>query len=451
MKRLGVISAMALLLLPAIVSSVEPADEVRVLTRNIYVGADIFRVIEAPDAISALLEIAAVYQTVLDTDFAARAEALADEILETSPHLIGLQEVSLLRRQSPGDALAGNPVPAVDVELDFLQILLDAMVSRGLTYEVAAVIENADVELPLLGPVLDDIRLTDRDVILVRNDVVISNPLTRTYDNFVSVNLSGLDIQFKRGLLAVDAQVSGRTYRFVNTHLETGGDFGGAVQALQAPELIDALADEYLPVILLGDFNASPDAAPELAYAQLIDAGFVDTWLQFAPADPGFTCCHIETLNNPLPELSSRIDIVFVRNAATPAAIVIHSEVVGDEIGDQTPGGLWPSDHAGVFATLNIPVGDNDGDGLDDLSDNCITVENTDQRDTDFDGFGNICDPDFNQDQLVNFADLAYMGAHFFTDDPDADLNGDGRANFRDLAIMANLFFRPPGPSALAQ
>jgi len=65
------------------------------------------------------------------------------------------------------------------VEIDFLDVLLAALEARGLSYTAVAVAEGADVELPMLrevtpaGPVLDDLRHTDRDVILARGDVAV--------------------------------------------------------------------------------------------------------------------------------------------------------------------------------------------------------------------------------------------------------------------------------------
>lgn len=49
---------------------------------------------------------------------------------------------------------------------------------------------------------------------------------------------------------------------------------------------------------------------------------------------------------------------------------------------------------------------DTDGDGHDDQVDNCRQIPNADQRDTDGDDFGNACDPDFNNDGIINFSDL---------------------------------------------
>lgn len=92
---------------------------------------------------------------------------------------------------------------------------------------------------------------------------------------------------------------------------------------------------------------------------------------------------------------------------------------------------------------------DDDGDGISDGSDNCILVSNAGQADTDSDGYGNACDPDFDNNGIVNAADLAYFKTRFFTDDPDADLNGNGTVNAADLAILKTMFFKAPGPAAI--
>jgi hypothetical protein len=94
---------------------------------------------------------------------------------------------------------------------------------------------------------------------------------------------------------------------------------------------------------------------------------------------------------------------------------------------------------------------DTDGDNIADALDNCTLVANADQRDTNGDGYGNVCDPDLNNDGIVNFSDLGLLKPLFFSADPDADFNGDGAVNFVDLGTMKTFFFLPPGPSGLAQ
>ena len=96
---------------------------------------------------------------------------------------------------------------------------------------------------------------------------------------------------------------------------------------------------------------------------------------------------------------------------------------------------------------------DSDGDTLKDFLDNCSTLPNTDQRDTDGDGYGNLCDGDLNNDGSTNTLDLnLYKQAHRTSPgdanyDVDADFNGDGTINTLDLNIYKGLHRKPPGPS----
>ena len=71
------------------------------------------------------------------------------------------------------------------------------------------------------------------------------------------------------------------------------------------------------------------------------------------------------------------------------------------------------------------------------------------QIDTDADGYGNICDADFNNDAIVNGDDLAQFRSFFGSRNTGsvADLNGDDFVNTSDLAIFRRLFGRKPGPS----
>jgi hypothetical protein len=94
---------------------------------------------------------------------------------------------------------------------------------------------------------------------------------------------------------------------------------------------------------------------------------------------------------------------------------------------------------------------DTDLDGVSDDVDNCIDVPNgsaipdaggNSQRDTDGDGFGNVCDADLNNDGQVDAADIALFRSALFSNDADADLNGDGSVDAADVAILRNLLSR---------
>lgn len=343
---------------------------VRAMTYNLYVGADIFRIANPEDPRPIPVIVAEIMQIVMATDFPERSHAIADQIAKNKPHLIGLQEVSLIRYQSPGDFLDGNPLPATDVLYDYLDILLDALADRGLHYEVAGVVENADVELPMFAgldgetPLFDDIRLTDRDVILAQKGVKTSNVLAANYSNNLIIPIAGIPVEFLRGYVAVDAKIRKSSYRFVNTHLEVYFDEPiPNIQGAQAGELAVVLAAETKPIILVGDFNSSPEDPPAALppYWILRGAGYVDAWTRrVGKPSPGFTCCQNEFLTNEESELDERIDLIFVRNdtdfPAWPDLGPVKARVAGAREQDKTPSGLWPSDHAGVAAKLLIPV-----------------------------------------------------------------------------------------------
>jgi len=95
------------------------------------------------------------------------------------------------------------------------------------------------------------------------------------------------------------------------------------------------------------------------------------------------------------------------------------------------------------------PALDADSDGVADALDNCTLVSNPDQLDTDADGYGNLCDPDLNNDGIVNFLDLNIFSSLFLSQNADADFNGDGLVNFSDLFVLSALFLAAPGPSGI--
>jgi hypothetical protein len=105
---------------------------------------------------------------------------------------------------------------------------------------------------------------------------------------------------------------------------------------------------------------------------------------------------------------------------------------------------------AGVAYVVFGRRADTDADGIADNLDNCTLVANADQRDTDADGFGNLCDGDLDNSCSINFSDLGLMKPVFFqSGDLDADLNGDLSVNLADLGLLKQAFFGPPGPSGL--
>jgi endonuclease/exonuclease/phosphatase family metal-dependent hydrolase len=345
---------------PAFLSERAGPGAITVISRNLYVGTDIERIM-AVDPGQIPFAVAQAWGEILQTNFPERAEALADEIAAERPHVVGLQEVSLFRMQSPGDFLDGNAEPAEDVALDFLGVLMDALAARGLDYVAAVATTGFDIELPMYTPGgLADIRITDGEAILVRGDVQWANPFWKNYEAFLPAPVGSATVPIFRGWGAVDVTVKGITYRFVSTHLEPG-ELLPQIQSAQAAELLSWLGNTDLPVILVGDFNSAADGSTTPTYGNLVDAGFVDVWTVGRQRGPGYTCCQESLLDNPVSIVDRRLDIVFYRDRTTLARGrfpgSVQAKLIGDEPSDKTPSGLWPSDHAGVVATLRPEPG----------------------------------------------------------------------------------------------
>ena len=336
----------ALLVLGGVSLEDSAAVEVTVMTRNIYLGTSLSPLFEATNIFQIPGLVSTAWMSLEANRFPERAQALADEIAAARPHLVGLQEVSHLFRQSPGDFLLGNPVPATQVAFDYLSLLLEALEARGVSYRAVAIGSGVDLEVPMAEG--DDIRVIDREVILARDDVEVANPQTSHFEVNLSIPFGEDDIAIPRSWVAVDATVAGQTFQLVSTHLETAGS--AAVQVAQGDELLERLADVALPLILVGDFNSAAGASNTATYANIQAAGFVDAYEQANPGDPGFTCCHADDLQNPAPQLNRRIDHIFFQG---PFAAV-QAQVVGDQVEGRTASGLWPSDHAGLVASLEF-------------------------------------------------------------------------------------------------
>lgn len=330
-----------------------PRVDVSVMTRNLYLGADISNVLLAP-SVDAVPDLAAAFWAeVLRSDFPARAKLLAEEVALHAPDLLALQEVEIYRRQSPSDFATVPGVNASEVVLDFLAILQAELAARGLTYVVAVQNVLSDVELPVrLGTELVDLRMTDRDVTLAKPGVLVSEATTHAFASYLSLNVGGAAgprVEIRRGYSTVAAVASSGAgtarFTFGNAHLEVGGLLQ-SFQEAQADELVERLRPVAGPVLLLGDFNSAADRSSTRSYGFLRTL-FRDPWENVRPGDPGYTCCVDLAAGDPA-ALDSRIDLVLTRGdvaARGPALVGLPA---------RTPGGLTASDHLGVVMTLSL-------------------------------------------------------------------------------------------------
>jgi endonuclease/exonuclease/phosphatase family metal-dependent hydrolase len=349
---------------------------------NVYLGADLnplFGATSLPDLIS---RASAIYAEVERTDFPQRAEAIAELLADDAPEVLGLNEVALWETapwtlvQTPSGPLPVATGPYTPT-FDFEQILLDALAAEGEPYTVVASNSNfTSATIPIAIPISPTLaaRFTDHDLILVRDDALkhltVSNARSFNYtdESSFSVNLLGLDVLVKRGWSTVDITQRGRTFRFVNTHLEAFGStpLQDEWRNLQAAELVADLETSPYPVVVVGDINARPTLCQDfrqppqfqdqnvVAYGLLEDAGLQEVWPLVYERDPcgpaGWTSGQDDSLLAPS-TLDHRIDVVFVSEEFS----ALQAETIGEEPDDRTePDGFWPSDHAGSLAKIRL-------------------------------------------------------------------------------------------------
>jgi endonuclease/exonuclease/phosphatase family metal-dependent hydrolase len=312
---------------------------VKVMTQNMDAGTDLlFFFVTDPFTATKY-----TYDELLSADFRGRAELLADQIASQQPYLISLQEVTLWQTISA--------TGEVSTLADQLELLMKALATRNHHYMVVAKQNLTDITAPLPEPDYGYLHFLDRNVILARTDLKqsemnLSNVRSGIYMATIAP-VAGFPEELN-GWISVDAKIRGKSLRFFCTHLETAVSETDTTQILQGQELIQIMGQSKLPVILAGDFNSDasglligPDLTPTAG--MIIDAGYSDTWAMFNNPESGLTWpLYLEDIYAGPASPSERIDLIFSRNLG-----ILEVEIVGNA----TP---FPSDHAGVVATLQI-------------------------------------------------------------------------------------------------
>jgi endonuclease/exonuclease/phosphatase family metal-dependent hydrolase len=327
-------------------ASAPPIAERRLtaMTQNLYLGANLTPLF-GPTGNDLVVQAAIAYAHVVQTDFPARARAIAHEISTDQPDVVGLQEVALWQT-----APMTNPSQRTTT-YDFLAILLDALAETGHLYRVVAENTNVSGTLPISATTL--VTFTDHDAVIARADLPVSemqvsNATSAEFVADVRVLVNGQPFVIPRGWSSVDVMLRGKTYRFVDTHLEA---YDPRVRAAQAAELAAVLDGSPYPVVLAGDLNDFPGTG---AVAILEAHGFVDGWIQAMDGTPGYTAGQSDDLTNVPSTIDHTVDYVLHSDDVALTAVTGSGDIVGEELSDRTPSGLWPSDHAGVVLTVHL-------------------------------------------------------------------------------------------------
>lgn len=377
---------------------------VRVMTRNIYLGASLTAAINSASLADFINANGQILRDVDENDFRVRAKGLAGEIRGKAPDIVGLQEVALWRTGDPGPPHVKPANPPEEfttrtVKYDFLKLLLGQLNKGKKRYQVVKVTIEFDFEGPgnydndpSGAPEING-RLTMRDVILARVGAGVrwSNAQGGNYANIFAPSISGVDVTVDRGWNSADFKVRhSPEFRFVNTHLEAFGDSRNevvdcmtepeapydenpvSVRCQQAKELFEtAIGPSQIPVVAVGDFNSDDDSVVDVncpngsntegsspplngglcgdtfAYNALVTLGMRNV----STSDP-FSCCVgsdiLLTENGSRADFVKHIDHILTRQE--DPVRMLNSSVTG-----LIPrNGFWNSDHAGVFSTLRI-------------------------------------------------------------------------------------------------
>ncbi|HEY7631208.1 MAG TPA: endonuclease/exonuclease/phosphatase family protein [Thermoleophilaceae bacterium] len=305
------------------------APTISVMTRNLYLGADLIPLATTPPGAQFDQTTTNMFAGVTSETPDARMKLVAGEIAKAKPDLVGFQELSLWRT---------GPAPASKVAFDYIKTITKQLKKLHQNYRVVAIKQGFNVEGEMSPG--NDVRLTLGDAILARKGVKVKHVHSAVFKNQLTINTLAIGpVTTNRGFNELDATVRGKTVHVVNTHLEA---YSPDVRLQQAQELVKGALRSKLPTILIGDLNSGPvlpkpeDRPP---YEAIAKAGFKPE------RTAKFSCCFNELSDKT--GWDHNVDWIM----AKPKLKLVRSFITGSET---TPGGIHPSDHGGVVSVLRL-------------------------------------------------------------------------------------------------
>jgi endonuclease/exonuclease/phosphatase family metal-dependent hydrolase len=330
LRRLAVVLAVAALT-AAIAAPAEAAKAptVTVMTRNLFLGADLIPLATTPPGPAFNQAATNMFAGVQAEDPNGRMKLVADEIAKAKPDLVGLQELSLWRT---------GPAPASTVAFDYLAQIKKELKAKHASYRVVALEQKFNVEGPMSAG--NDVRLTLGDAILAKKGVKVRNIHSGLFKNQLTIPTQAIgNVVTNRSWNSLDATVRGVKFHFVNTHLEA---YSPDFRLKQAQELVKGPLRSKLPTILVGDLNSGPTlpkAEDRPPYQAIAKAGFRQA------RTPKFSCCFNDLKLNT--GWDHNVDWILTK----PKLKLVRSFITGME---KTPTGVHPADHGGVVSVLRL-------------------------------------------------------------------------------------------------
>ena len=391
MKRLLVTLLVALSIFS--IAPVQASDsQVKVMTRNLYLGADVGIAMDLIPNLSAAAQF--MWDQVKKTDFNKRAPKLAAEIIANNPDVVGLQEATIwfckknvFSKRTEVFNFTKQFLAATKAQgSEYVLAQKDGITALNTGFSIAAVpfitmVHDPETFQPLFGQDSAACGFEIADALAIRADLAekVLKVGNSEYEQKYTIVPTIMSIY--RGYTWADIQIGNSPVRFVTTHLESLWDENKVPNAaIQAKQLLADLINTKNPIIVMGDFNSDPrdprmpanpnpgeqpvasDACPAgtskcNAYLLMTEAGYTDSGPD--PLLPeNYTWGMNALLTGPDPVrlkvaeqlgnragYTDRLDYVFVKNGVTVSSATL--------VGASAPNNL-NTDHAGVVALLEI-------------------------------------------------------------------------------------------------
>lgn len=355
-------------------TTAQSADsQVTVLSRNLYLGADVGVALKLIPDFPAAAQF--MWNQVKANDFSQRAPKLAQEAISNNVDVIGIQEATTWYCKKNAWS------KKVEV-LNFTKQFLAATKAQGSEYvlaqfegkkafnpgySIAAVpfltmVNDPSTFQPLFGQDKAACGFVIGDALAIKKDLadkVIKVGTTEYVDTYSIVPTL---MTIYRGYTWADINIGDQPVRFITTHLESIWDEGKVPNAAkQARQLVKDLEGITMPVVIIGDFNSDPrdprplnapnpgeqptvsDVCPAgkhncSAYWTMRDAGFSEadpspllpenySWgMSALLAGPdGLRFDAAKKMGNEY-GFSDRLDYVFIKNGISP----VSSKIIGN-------------------------------------------------------------------------------------------------------------------------
>ncbi len=385
--RSALIAFVSLVLIAPVSSANAETQPIKVMSRNLYLGADVGVALAKIPNMPAAAQF--MWEQVQKTDFSKRKKILAAEIQSESPDVIGIQEATIWYCKahfwSPKTEVF-NFTKELLAELDGEYIIAskDGVEANNPGYSIGPIpfltkVSDAKTFQPLFGQNSADCGFQIGDALLIKKSLkqYVNQVGNSEYDAVYKVVPTLMEIY--RGYTWADITMQGANVRFVTTHLESLWDANEIPKAAdQARQIVKDLSKTKSPIVVIGDFNSDP-RDPRLenlpnpgeqpvasekcpagsvtcnAYKIMKNAGFIDSGPD--ASDPSTYSWGMNALlTGADPKrlkaaqamgnkhgFTDRLDYIFVKNGMK----ILSSRMIG-----QTP--PYGTDHAGVVTELNV-------------------------------------------------------------------------------------------------